>query len=150
MSYKMSYCGKSAPSSPSRNYECMRKGVGVGRNVKLPGGYTPERDDPRENAYCGEQSRSPSGMHRGDPLDCFRKGFGMGKKLQYGRRKYNTRENFDEDIMFLYKYNSKLLLLSFLVMLIVFGLLFVVEIYWAWSLLIGFIAGVLFWYFCSE
>jgi hypothetical protein len=34
-------------------------------------------------------------------------------------------------------------------MLIVFGLLFVVEVYWAWSLLIGVIAGALFWYFCA-
>ena len=46
-------------------------------------------------------------------------------------------------------HNSRTLLLAFLVMLIVFGLLFVVEIYWAWSLLIGFIAGALFWYFCT-
>lgn len=145
----MAYCGRSAPSSPSRNYECMRKGIGVGRNVKLPRGYVPERVDPRENLYCGEKRRSPSGKHKGDPLECFRKGFGIGKKLQYGRRRYapaaglSGRENFDIE------HNSRALLLAFLVMLIVFGLLFVVEVYWAWSLLIGFIAGALFWYFCA-
>jgi hypothetical protein len=43
--------------------------------------------------------------------------------------------------------NSRTLLLAFLVMLIVFGLLFVVEVYWTWSLLVSFIAGAMFWYF---
>lgn len=155
----MVYCGRSAPSSPSRNYECMRKGIGVGRNVKLPRGYVPERVDPREDLYCGERRRAPSGKHKGDPLECFRKGFGIGKKLQYGRRRYRGRENFavweplgvvdEEDFFAIIEHNSRALLLAFLVMLIVFGLLFVVEVYWAWSLLIGFIAGALFWYFCA-
>ena len=154
----MSSCGRSAPGgeaaraqrpSPSRNYACMRKGVGVGRNVKLPRGYVPERVDPREDMYCGERRRAPSGKHKGDPLGCFRKGFGIGKKLQYGRRRYRTRENFADEDLFAIEHNSRSLLLAFLVMLIVFGLLFVVEVYWAWSLLIGVIAGALFWYFCA-
>jgi len=146
---EMAYCGRSAPSSPSRNYECMRKGIGVGRNVKLSRGYVPERIDPREDLYCGEK-RAPSGKHKGDPLECFRKGFGIGKKLQYGKRRYRGRENFDEEDFFaIVEHNSRTLLLAFLVMLIVFGLLFVVEVYWAWTLLIGFIAGALFWYFCA-
>lgn len=152
----MAYCGRSAPSSPSRNYECMRKGIGVGRNVTLPRGYVPERVDPREDLYCGEK-RSPPGKHKGDPLECFRKGFGIGRMLQYGRRRYRGRENFaarepfvDEDFFAIIDNScSRALLLAFLVMLIVFGLLFVVEVYWAWSLLIGFIAGALFWYFCA-
>lgn len=153
----MTYCGRSAGeaaraqrSSPSRNYECMRKGIGVGRNVKLPRGYVPERIDHRETVYCGEKKRSPSGKHKGNPLECFRKGFGIGKKLQYGSRRYRGRENFDEeDFVAIIEHNSRTLLLTFLVMLIVFGLLFVVEVYWAWSLLIGFLAGTLFWYFCA-
>jgi hypothetical protein len=116
----------------------MRKGVGVGRNVKLPHGYVPEHADPREDMYCGVRRRAPSGKHKGNPLGCFRKGFGIGKKIQYGW------ENF-ADI----DHNSRSLLLAFLVMLIVFGLLFVVEVYWAWSLLIGVIAGALFWHFCA-
>lgn len=145
----MAYCGRSAPSSPSRNYECMRKGIGVGRNVKLSRSYVPERVDPRKDLYCGERRRAPSGKHKGDPLECFRKGFGIGRKLQYGRRRYRGRENFDEDFFAVIERNSRALLLAFLVMLIVFGLLFVVEVYWAWSLLIGSIAGALFWYFCA-
>lgn len=145
----MAYCGRSAPSSPSRNYECMRKGVGVGRNVKLPRGYVPENVDPREDLYCGEKRRTPSGKHKGAPLACFRKGFGIGKKLQYGGRKYRTKENFDGELFVIMEHNSRTLLLAFLVMLIVFGLLFVVEVFWAWSLLISFIAGALFWYFCA-
>jgi hypothetical protein len=146
----MAYCGRSAPSSPSRNYECMRKGIGVGRNVELPRGYVPERIDPREDLYCGEKRRAPPGKHKGDPLECFRKGFGIGKTLQYGKRRYRGRENFDEEGFFtIVENNSRTLLLAFLVMLIVFGLLFVVEVYWAWALLIGFIAGALFWRFCA-
>lgn len=138
-------CGKTARTSPSRNYECMRKGIGVGRNVKLPRGYVPERIDPREDLYCGER-RAPSGKHKGDPLECFRKGFGIGKKLQ----RYRGRENFAEDFFAIVEHNSRTLMIAFLVMLIVFGLLFVVEVYWAWSLLISFIAGALFWYFCAA
>jgi hypothetical protein len=126
----------------------MRKGIGVGRNVELPRGYAPERIDPREDLYCGER-RTPSGKHKGDPLECFRKGFGIGKTLQYGKRRYRGRENFDEEGFFTVEHNSRTLLLAFLVMLIVFGLLFVVEVYWAWALLIGFIAGALFWRFCA-
>lgn len=146
----MAYCGRSAPSSPSRNYECMRKGIGVGRNVKILRGYVPEHVDPRKDLYCGEKRRTPSGKHKGDPFECFRKGFGIGKKLQYDRRMYRGRENFDEEDFFaIIEHNSRTLLLAFLVILIVFGLLFVVEIYWAWSLLISFIAGALFWYFCA-
>jgi hypothetical protein len=149
----MAYCGRSAPSSPSRNYECMRKGIGVGRNVKLPRGYVPESINPREDLYCGEKKRSPFGKHKGDPLECFRKGFGIGKKLQYGERKYRGRENFIGELLGVDKediqHTSRTFLLAFLVMLIVFGLLFMVEVYWAWSLLISFIAGALFWYFCA-
>ena len=123
----------------------------MGRNAKLLRGYVPERIDPREDLYCGEKRNPSSGKHRGDPLECFRKGFGIGKKLQYGRRRYRVRENFDDDdFCAIIEHNSRTLILAFLVMLIVFGLLFVVEVYWAWSLLIGFIAGALFWYFCAR
>jgi len=127
----------------------MRKGIGVGRNAQLPRGYVPERVDPREDLYCGERRRAPSGKYKGDPLECFRKGFGIGKKLQY--RRYKGCENFDdeEDFFAIMEHNSRSLLLAFLVILIVFGLLFVMEVYWAWSLLIGLIAGALFWYFCA-
>ena len=45
-----------------------------------------------------------------------------------------------EDIL-----RSRVFLLSLLVVLAVFGLLFMVEVYWGWSLLIGFIAGAVFW-----
>lgn len=82
----------------------------------------------RANRYCGEKDVS---------LNCFRKGFRIGKKF--------GRENFslDEDL------NSRTIFVSFLVMLIVFGLLFMVELYWAWALLIGFIAGTIWYYFCT-
>jgi hypothetical protein len=69
----MSYCGKSARASLSLNYDCMRKGIGVGKNIKLPRGYRPESRDPRKNFYCGESSRAPSGKQKGNPFECFRK-----------------------------------------------------------------------------
>lgn len=131
----MAYCGKSVPSSPSRNYECMRKGIGVGRNVKLPRGYVPEHINQRHNLYCGKKKRVPSSKQKGYPFECFRKGFSIGKQLQYNT-KYRGRENFDKENFFAVENNSRTLLLAFLIMIIVFGLLFVIEVYWAWSLFI--------------
>lgn len=144
-----SICGRSSPSSPSRNYACMRKGVGVGKNVvKLPLGYVPERD-PLENMYCGTR-HTPSDKQQGNPLGCFRKGFGIGKRIQYDQRRYRTRENFDEeDLVAIADHNSRVSLLAFFVLLSVFGLLFLVDVYWAWALLIGVVASALFWYFCT-
>lgn len=80
------YCGEKRGSSLRKgsNYECMRKGIGVGSRVKLPRGYKPETTDPREHLYCGSKKKAPIGKHRGSPLQCFRKGFGIGKKMQYG------------------------------------------------------------------
>jgi hypothetical protein len=162
----------------------MRKGIGVGKNIKLPRGYRPESRDPRKNFYCGESSRAPSGKQKGNPFECFRKGFGIGKQLQYGRKKYRSREDFGEDRKnfeesfgedfiedkkedFNERYGedfkedskedfmdeipiSKALFIAFLVTLVVFGILFMINVSWMWALIIGFISGALFWYFCSD
>jgi hypothetical protein len=79
------YCGKGDAKGKllGSNYKCMKKGIGVGRRVKLPLGYRAEAVDPRANLYCGTKS-TPSGKLRGNRLECFRKGFGIGKKLQEG------------------------------------------------------------------
>jgi len=122
----------------------MKKGVGVGIRAKLSKNYIPEQKDLRRDLYCGNK-QAPLGKYKGDPLECFKKGFGIGKKLQYGKQQYI--DSFDEEHV--EQQNTRTLILAFLVMLIVFGLLFMVDIYWAWSLLVGFIAGTMFWYFCA-
>jgi hypothetical protein len=80
------YCGEQKGSGRriGSNYECMRKGIGVGSRIKLPRGYRPETIDPRAHLYCGGKNKAPVGKHKGNPLQCFRKGFGIGKKVQYG------------------------------------------------------------------
>jgi hypothetical protein len=45
---------------------------------------------------------------------------------------------------------SKALFIAFLVTLVVFGILFMINVSWMWALIIGFISGALFWYFCSD
>jgi hypothetical protein len=119
----------------------MRKGVGVGKNIKLSRDYIPETVDPRGGMYCGKM-RSPSGKSKGNPFECFKKGFSIGRKLQYGNKKYRVRENFDADDEITY---SRIIIALFII-LIVFGLLLLVNIYWIWALIIGFVAGTMFWY----
>lgn len=122
------------------NYECMRKGVGVGSRVKLPRGYIPESRDPRKSLYCGDKSRAPYGKHRGSPYECFQKGFGIGKKLQVGRRgRYRGGYEFD--------WNNELI--AVIVGLVMFGLLWLLDVQMIWSIIAGAIIAVIFYYFCS-
>jgi hypothetical protein len=58
----------------------MQKGIGVGK-IKLT--HAPPQDDKYKNVYCGKMKRAPSGMRRGTRYTCFKKGFGIGKELQW-------------------------------------------------------------------
>jgi hypothetical protein len=59
--------------------------------------------------------------------------------------KEDSKEDFMDEIPI-----SKALFIAFLVTLVVFGILFMINVSWMWALIIGFISGALFWYFCSD
>ena len=64
------------------NYECMRKGVGVGRNLPYdPSANGPYRPYDDRKFYCGTQANLPQGYFSfGNPSMCYRKGVGIGRK----------------------------------------------------------------------
>lgn len=146
-----------AKKSPSRNYACLQKGIGVGSNVHLT--HRVERRNPRENLFCGmgrtgplARSRSaealapPSGKKRGDPYNCFKKGFHIGKVKQGVRRGYRVKEGIDGDVVI--SHETTILVIAVVIGLVVFGLLYITQMHWAWALLVGAVMAVLFWYFC--
>ncbi len=119
------FCGidKKPGVKMGTNYQCMRKGIGVGERVSLASDYVP--DDVRSHIYCGAQ-QTPRGKTRGNPYECFQKGFGIGKKLQY------SFETTDEG-------------LSIIIALVVFGLLWLVDVKLIWAFIWGLIAGGIFY-----
>lgn len=64
-------------------YECLQKGIGVGKasgpDASYAGDYEPVD---KRKMYCGKAARMPSGYKlKGSPNMCFRKGFGVGKAM---------------------------------------------------------------------
>lgn len=137
-------CTKTTPAHPVTNYNCLRTGIGIGLNKKLPKNFVLK--DKKSEIFCGKKIPIPANKKEGSPLACLRKGFDVGQRLRY-ERKYETRENFID--LKLDRQNWIALAITLIVMLVVFGLLFMMNVNWIWSLLIGFVAGGLFWYFCA-
>jgi predicted membrane protein len=48
------------------------------------------------------------------------------------------------------EYKNKTLFLSVLVVLVVYGLLYMMSTHWFWALLLALFAGWLFWYLCEK
>lgn len=151
----MSDCGRYAKKSPQKNYSCMRKGVGVGSHIKLPQGYTP-RDESENKIYCGFARRDKNSS----PYSCFKKGFALGKKIQYGNKKYKMKEDFtaaDDLQEWVDKpygqpksiFSTYTLFIAIFVGFITFGLFIALEIYWLWAVIIGIASSSLFLYFCN-
>lgn len=141
------FCGKrEQPGIPmGTNYECMRKGVGVGSRAKLPKGYKPEAVDPRKSVYCGERSHTPSRKHKGTPHECFQKGFGIGKKLQARKKSY-----FDYGFGHDCGLDGSNELISIIVALVAFGLLWLLDVQMMWAVIAGAIMGVIYYWFCTT
>lgn len=140
----MSECGRYAKKSNQKNYTCMRRGIGVGSHIKLSSDYRPDDENEFSNIYCGTKKTSKNAS----PYKCFKKGFKLGKNIQYGKRQYKMRENFSEtfnkNISSIY-----IIIISIVIALAAFGLLTLMSMYWLWALIIGFAAGTLFLYYCN-
>jgi len=71
-------------------YECLRKGIGVGKNLPFDPSYAVDYDPiDRTRTYCGLQNRKPMGYNRmGSPSSCLRTGIGIGRRMRalQGRR----------------------------------------------------------------
>lgn len=141
-----SECGRFARKSPLKNYACMRKGIGVGSHINLSPGYHPDNTE-GENIYCGVSRNS----RNASPYQCFKKGFKIGKNIQYGKKQYRYRENFDfgvdtdgVDMSAIYT-----ILIAVVIGLVTFGIVISLNMHWFWSILVGFTASMLFLYFCN-
>jgi hypothetical protein len=143
----MSLCSSISPTS--ENYECLQKGLDLGNRLENKVGYVPTVEYEHEMDYCGKEDRVPTGLkylggaRLGNPKSCFEKGFEVGSRIQY----YGDYDNY---IARNFRLNSQVLIASLLIVLVVFGLLFVVEVYWAWAVLISVVFGALFCYYFSK
>jgi xanthine/uracil permease len=61
------------------------------------------------------------------------------------REDYNFERNWKK-----IKDSPKTLFLSFLVVIVVYGMLYMMNTYWMWALLLAVFAGWLFWYMCEK
>ena len=111
------YCGNNLNDSKltagthniGTNYQCLRKGIGVG--INLP--YDPEYSrvyTPIDNRkfYCGKSTHLPAGRGYfaiGSPSKCLQKGVGIGKK-QIANRRGGSRHRFSFSTTSIYKFNS--------------------------------------------
>ena len=88
MSRQQIYCGNNLYEVGNRRigtpYECLKKGIGQGRNSDLTGFNPNYQAIIADNTYCGTGT-PPAGKQMGTPTSCLRKGVGIGKKLQYER-----------------------------------------------------------------
>jgi hypothetical protein len=143
----MSLCSSTSPTS--ENYECLQKGLDVGSRLENEVGYVPSVEYEHEMDYCGKGERVPTGLkylggaRLGNPKTCFEKGFEVGSRIQY----YGEYDNY---IARNFRLNSHILIAALLIVLVVFGLLFVLEVYWAWAVLISVVFGAMFWYYYSK
>lgn len=143
-------CTKYAKKSHQNNYACLKKGIDMGNHTPLPPDYRPtvsNLNDISDEANCDNPAtavRSNKGSE--GPYECFKKGFVIGKNIQYGKKKFRTIENFDEshiNDMSIYT-----LFIAIFIGLMTFGGLFIViEVYWLWALIIGIATSSLFLYF---
>lgn len=77
------YCGNNAlRDNVGTRYSCMKKGIGVGQRQNNLEIYFPRI--PSENIYCGTKE-SQDGYRKGEPIECLRKGIGIGKSLAFKR-----------------------------------------------------------------
>lgn len=81
------YCGNNAlrvVSDKDLNYKCLQKGIIISKkNTKYPlEVYIPKHKT--EKIYCGKKDVIPNDYTRnGTPVECLRKGFGVGKKINF-------------------------------------------------------------------
>lgn len=81
--YKM-YCGNNALRNDVGNrYSCMKKGIGVGQRQDNLEIYFSRIQS--EKIYCGNKGNPENGTRKGEPLECLRKGIGIGKSLAFKR-----------------------------------------------------------------
>lgn len=71
-------------------YECLKKGIMVGRNLPFDPDYAVDYDPiDRTRTYCGTQRYKPANYNRmGSPSSCLRTGVGIGRRMRalQGRR----------------------------------------------------------------
>lgn len=80
------YCGNNYYKLEGKRlgsrYDCFRKGIGVGLNLRNIE-YEPYEPIDRWAVWCGK-GRMPRGYnHVGTRSECLRKGVGVGKRLQF-------------------------------------------------------------------
>lgn len=100
------YCGnnlndpklKSRTHNIGTNYQCLRKGIGVGINLPYDPAYSrPYRPIDNRKFYCGKSRRLPSRSGYfaiGSPSKCLQKGIGIGKKQIANKRAGGSRFSF--------------------------------------------------------
>lgn len=76
------YCGENIyRTDKASNYECLKKGIYLGRKEENLELYKSSNVD---KIYCGNDLLLPRGYSRyGKRSECLRKGFGIGKKLSF-------------------------------------------------------------------
>ena len=67
------------------NYQCLRKGIGVGRNLPYDESYSqPYNPVDDRKFYCGNNPILPDGYYAiGSPSKCLAIGVGLGKQQRY-------------------------------------------------------------------
>lgn len=100
------YCGNnlndtkltSGTHNIGTNYQCLRKGIGVGLNLPYDPSYSrPYRPIDGRKFYCGKSRRPPADggyFANGSPSKCLQKGVGIGKKQIANRRRGGARFAF--------------------------------------------------------
>jgi hypothetical protein len=82
------YCGNNLYEIGNRRigaiYECLKKGIGRGLNSDITGFNPNYQAIISDNTYCGIGD-PPEGKVLGTPTSCMRKGFGIGRRIQYDR-----------------------------------------------------------------
>ena len=86
------YCGNNLKNSrllnkellPGSRYNCLRKGVGIGRNLPYDPDYEDDYDPiDKTRIYCGKSNKLPTNYDKlGSNIECLRKGIGKGKQIR--------------------------------------------------------------------
>ena len=90
---------RSAGILPSDNYKCLKRGIGVGKNMPYDPKYSmPYTPYDKRKWFCGKESNPvPTGYEgRGTNPMCFWKGVGVGKRKKAEEVAASGEDSFDQ------------------------------------------------------
>ena len=128
------YCGNnlndpkltSGTHNIGTNYQCLRKGIGVGLNLPYDPSYSlTYRPIDQRKFYCGKKEQPPSTsgyFANGSPSKCLQKGVGIGKKqIAYRMQGEKTSTSFSFSNTNMYKFNPYIIFtVSILILFVLF------------------------------